>query len=74
MIQAAKTILDGLKDTTMSELNRQMLSSRALMYANRKIRKLDAELKKELLKVTTIDEKKLPSITINGKIISIGTK
>lgn len=58
----------------MSELDLQMLSKRAIMYANRKIRKLDDELKKELLNLTTDTEKPLPSTTISGKIISIKEK
>lgn len=51
-----------------------MLSKRAIMYANRKIRKLDSDLKKELLSVTIDTEKPLPSITISGKIISVREK
>jgi len=52
----------------MSELERQMLSNRAVMYANRKVRKMDCELKKELLSLTTV-MKELPTIEISGKII-----
>lgn len=53
----------------MSELDQQMLSNRASMYVNRKVRKMDSELKKELLNLTSVTEHKLPSVTINGKII-----
>lgn len=53
----------------MSELDRQMLSNRAVMYANRKVRKLDNDLKKELLNLIVV-VKELPSVTISGKIIS----
>jgi len=52
----------------MSELEHQMLSNRAVMYANRKVRKMDSELKKELLSLTTL-MKELPTIEINGKIM-----
>lgn len=58
----------------MSELERQMLSKRAMMYVNRKKPKLDDELKKELLSVTTIIEKQIPTTIINGKIIPNGQK
>lgn len=58
----------------MSELDLQMLSKRAVMYANRKIRKLDNDLKKELLNLATNMEKQLPSTSISGKIISIKEK
>lgn len=58
----------------MSELDHQMLSNRAVMYANRKVRKMDSVLKKELLDLTSVTDHKLPSITINGKIISINEK
>lgn len=53
----------------MSEFDRQMLSNRAMMYANRKVRKLNNELKKELSNLIIVT-KELPSVTINGKIIS----
>lgn len=66
--------MDGLKDSTMSELDRQMLSKRAVIYANRKVRKLDSTLKNELMNVTVNTEYELPSTTINGKIISLGQK
>jgi len=58
----------------MTELGRQMLSKRAVMYANRKIRKLNIELKNELLSVTSKAEIHPPSTTINGQIISIKEK
>lgn len=44
------------------------------MYANRKIRKLDNDIKKELLNLATNMEKQLPSTSISGKIISIKEK
>lgn len=47
-----------------------MLSKRAMMYVNRKVRKLDSELKEELLSVAKIPDKQIPTTTINGKIIS----
>ncbi|XP_022164341.1 fanconi-associated nuclease 1-like [Myzus persicae] len=71
---AAKVILDGLKDDSMTELGRQMLSKRALMYANRKIRKLNSELKNELLSVTSEAGKQPPTTTISGQIISVKEK
>lgn len=71
---AANVILNGLKDNSMTELDRQMLSKRAVMYANRKIRKLNNELKNELLSVTLKTEKQPPSRTISGKIISVKEK
>lgn len=58
----------------MSELGHQMLSSRAMIYVNRKIRKLDNDLKEEILKFTSTTEKQLPSTTISGKIISTSEK
>lgn len=58
----------------MTELGRQMLSKRAVMYANRKVRKLDNELKNVLLSFAPKTEKEPPSITINGKIISVKEK
>lgn len=58
----------------MSELDRQMLSTRALLYANRKVRKLDNTLKKELLNLIVTTECELPSITINGKIVTTQKK
>lgn len=67
-------ILSGLKEDTMSELDRQMLSNRAMIYANRKIRKLDDESKKELMNIVTITKKELPSVTINGTIVSFKEK
>jgi len=67
-------ILKGLKDDNMTELGHQMLSKRAVMYANRKVRKLNNELKNELLSVTSKSEKQPPSITISGQIISIKEK
>lgn len=72
--RAANIILNGLKDDNMTELGRQMLSKRAVMYANRKVRKLDNELKNELLSFAPKTEKEPPSTTINGKIISIKEK
>eukprot|EP00102_Acyrthosiphon_pisum_P023119 XP_016660329.1 PREDICTED: fanconi-associated nuclease 1 [Acyrthosiphon pisum] len=71
---AANIILNGLKDDNMTELGRQMLSKRAVMYANRKVRKLNNELKNELLSVASKSEKQPPSTTINGQIISIKEK
>lgn len=41
-----------------------------MMYVNRKVRKLDNELKEELLRVAVIPDKQIHTITINGKIIS----
>lgn len=41
-----------------------------MMYVNRKVRKLDSELKEELLRVAKISDKQIPTTTINGKIIS----
>lgn len=67
-------ILNGLKDDTMSELDRQMLSNRAMIYANRKVRKLDDKLKEELLSIVTVTKKELPSVTINGTIVSLQEK
>lgn len=58
----------------MTELGRQMLSNRAVMYANRKVRKLNNELKNELLSVVSKSEKQPPSTTINGQIISVKEK
>lgn len=72
--QAANIILNGLKDDNMTELGRQMLSKRAVMYANRKVRKLDNELKNELLSFAPKTEKEPPTTTINGKIISVKEK
>lgn len=40
-----------------------------MMYVNRKVRKLDNELKEELLSVAKISDKLIPTATINGKII-----
>uniref|UniRef100_A0A2S2PDF8 Fanconi-associated nuclease n=1 Tax=Schizaphis graminum TaxID=13262 RepID=A0A2S2PDF8_SCHGA len=71
---AANVILDGLKDDNITELDRQILSKRAVMYANRKVRKLDNELKNELLSVASKPGKEPPSTTISGKIISIKEK
>ncbi|XP_025420501.1 uncharacterized protein LOC112690664 isoform X2 [Sipha flava] len=71
---AATVILDGLKDKTISELGHQMLSSRAMIYVNRKIRKLDDNLKEELLTFISNTKKQLPNTTINGKIISTTEK
>jgi len=51
-----------------------MLSKRAVMYANRKIRKINNELKNELMSVTSKAGKQLPSTTISGQIISIKEK
>lgn len=45
-----------------------MLSNRAVMYANRRVRKMNNELKNELLSLVTVI-KELPSIEISGKII-----
>lgn len=50
-----------------------MLSTRAAIYVNRKGRKLDDALKKELLSVITKPQQ-LPSITISGQIISDSEK
>lgn len=61
-------MIDGLKDDTLNELEYQMLSNRAIIYANRKARKMNSELKKELLSLTTV-LKELPSIEIGGKIV-----
>lgn len=47
-----------------------MLSNRAMIYVNRKIRKLDNNLKEELLRFVSTTEIQLPSTTISGKIIS----
>lgn len=58
----------------MSELSRQMLSSRAVMYANRKVRKLNTELKNELLSLMVVNKKELPTTTISGKIIAVKEK
>lgn len=58
----------------MSELDRQMLSTRAELYANRKVRKLDDTLKKELLNLIVTTECELPSIEINGKIVTTQKK
>lgn len=58
----------------MSELDRQMLSTRALLYANRKVRKLDDQLKKELLSLIVTTECELPSIRINGQIVTTQKK
>lgn len=58
----------------MTELGRQMLSKRAVMYANRKIRKLSDELKNELLSVISKTEKQPPTTTISGQIISVKEK
>lgn len=44
------------------------------MYANRKVRKLDNELKNELLSVASKPGKEPPSTTISGKIISVKEK
>ncbi|KAL4121330.1 hypothetical protein QTP88_013864 [Uroleucon formosanum] len=71
---AANIILNGLKDDNITELGRQMLSKRAVMYSNRKIRKLNIELKNELLSVTSKLGKEPPSTTINGRIISVKEK
>lgn len=57
----------------MSELGCQMLSKRAVMYVNRKIRKLDNGLKNKLLSVISKTEI-LPTATISGKIISVKEK
>lgn len=51
----------------MTELDRQMLSTRAVMYINRKVRKLDDELKKELMNVIT-EPIQLPIKEISGQI------
>jgi hypothetical protein len=51
-----------------------MLSSRAMIYVNRKIRKLDDNLKEELLTFISNTKKQLPNTTINGKIISTTEK
>jgi len=60
-------------DDCMSELDRQKLSNRSMMYINRKDKKLDNKLKTDLINVTVAIES-LPSITINGKIIVINEK
>ncbi|VVC25455.1 VRR-NUC domain [Cinara cedri] len=70
---AAGVILEGFKNDKITELNRQMLSTRAVMYTNRKVRKLDEGLKNELLNFITV-QKKLPSTTISGQIMSVTEK
>ncbi|XP_050537525.1 fanconi-associated nuclease 1-like [Daktulosphaira vitifoliae] len=71
---AAKVIIEGLKDKVVGELGSQILSNRGMMYAKRKTNGLSPELKLQLLELTILDERKIPEITINGKIVSFKEK
>lgn len=72
--QAAKVIIEGLKDKVVGELGSQILSNKGVMYAKRKANGLSPELKFQLLESTIMDERIIPEITINGKIVSIKEK
>ncbi|XP_050423310.1 fanconi-associated nuclease 1-like isoform X2 [Adelges cooleyi] len=67
--QAAIVIIKGLEDEIIGEFGRQILSTKVAMYAKRKTG-LSQQAKTQLQNVTKIEDKKLPEITINGKIIS----